>query len=80
MKQEGKYNKVELGCSSRSIDPVYIHNYVIGAILAQKLIDYLSKMYSNDYKAWGKWLYHNIYFDGRRSRFSDKINRISHVK
>lgn len=62
--------------SFRSIDPVYIHNYVIGATLAQNLMDYLSKMYSNDYKAWGKWLNQNIYFDGRKTKLRDKIRGI----
>ncbi len=62
--------------SFRSIDPVYIHNYVIGATLAQKLIDYLSQLYSNDYEAWGKWLYNNVYFDGRKRKLSDKIRAI----
>lgn len=62
--------------SFRSIDPVYIHNYVIGATLAQKLIDYLSQIYSNDYEAWGKWLYNNVYFDGRKRKLSDKIRAI----
>lgn len=46
--------------SFRSIDPVYIHNYVIGADLAEKLIGYLNQMYSNDYSSWGKWLYTNV--------------------
>ena len=35
--------------SVRSIDPVYIHNYVIGASIAEKLIEYLNGLYSNDY-------------------------------
>lgn len=52
--------------SFRSIDSVYIHNYVIGASIAENLIEYLEKLYSTDYESWGKWLYHNIYFDGWR--------------
>jgi len=46
--------------SFRSLDPVYIHNYVIGASLVEKLIEYLNQMYSNDFSAWGKWLYNNV--------------------
>ncbi|NMA87385.1 MAG: hypothetical protein GX968_08680 [Tissierellia bacterium] len=62
--------------SFRSIDPVYIHNYVIGASLAEKLIGHLSKLHLNDYIAWGEWLNHNIYFDGSKRKFRDKINAI----
>lgn len=62
--------------SFRSINPVYIHNYVIGASIAEKLIAYLSDLYTNDYIAWGKWLYNNIYFDGRRRTLSNKISDI----
>lgn len=62
--------------SFRSIDPVYIHNYVLGAVLAEKLIEYLSKNYLDDYKAWGQWLYKNIYVDGRRSKLEDKVGEI----
>lgn len=52
--------------SFRSIDPVYIHNYVIGAVLAEELITYFEKTYSNDYKEWGSWLVKNIYNSKRR--------------
>lgn len=47
-----------------SIDPLYIHNYVMGASMAEGLIRYLKLSYGNDYESWGKWLYSNIYFDG----------------
>lgn len=63
--------------SFRSIDPVYIHNYVVGAKLAEKLIDYLSQKLSKDYTAWGKWLYQNVYIDGSKTRLKDKIKFIS---
>lgn len=57
----------------RSIDPVYIHNFPIGALLAEKMINYLDSLYFNNYKKWGDWLYDNIYKDGRRKPFSEKI-------
>lgn len=63
----------------RSIDPVYIHNYVIGAVLAERLIEYLSKKYSCNYKEWGNWLVNNIYFDGRKRPFIEKIKHISGI-
>ncbi|MDD2482308.1 MAG: hypothetical protein WCY24_05300 [Lutispora sp.] len=40
--------------SFRSIDPVYIHNYVMGASMAEGLIRYLKLSYGNDYESWGK--------------------------
>ena len=62
--------------SFRSIDPVYIHNYVIGASIAEKLIKHLRELYSNDYRSWGRWLYHNIYSDGSKRSLSEKISDI----
>lgn len=59
--------------SFRSIDPVYIHNYAIGVLLAKEMINYLESMYSVNYKKWGDWLYDNIYKDGRGKPFSEKI-------
>lgn len=55
--------------SFRSIDPVYIHNYVIGAVLAKNLITYFTQTYSNNYEKWGAWLINNIYFDGNKKVF-----------
>lgn len=60
----------------RSIDPMYIHNYVIGAGLADHLTEYLLQRYSFNYKEWGDWLVNNIYFDGRKRPFKEKINQI----
>ena len=42
--------------SFRSLDPVYIHNYVIGASLGSKILSYLYENYGNDYRAWGDFL------------------------
>jgi hypothetical protein len=42
--------------SFRSIDPVYIQNYVLGAVLAERTIDRLADLYGNDYRAWGEGL------------------------
>ncbi|KPU28343.1 hypothetical protein TR13x_03140 [Caloranaerobacter sp. TR13] len=64
----------EIGFSSyRSIDPVYIQNYVIGAVLAEKLMEYFYDKYSNKYKEWGNLLYKNIYLDGRKRSFKEKV-------
>ncbi|MBU3130159.1 hypothetical protein [Clostridium tagluense] len=57
----------------RSIDPVYVHNYVIGAILAEKIFTYLQSENSCNYKEWDAWLSDNIYKDGRKKSFKEKI-------
>lgn len=57
--------------SFRSIDPVYIHNYVIGAVLAKNLITYFTQTYSNNYKEWGTWLINNIYSDVNKITFKE---------
>ncbi|WP_427338463.1 hypothetical protein [Caloranaerobacter sp. DY30410] len=62
--------------SFRSIDPVYIQNYVIGAVLAEKLMEYFYDKYSNKYKEWGNWLYKNIYLDGRKRSFKEKVKAL----
>lgn len=61
--------------SFRSIDPVYIHNYVIGAVLAKYLITYLTQTYSNNYKEWGSWIKNNIYLDENKMIFKESIYR-----
>lgn len=62
--------------SFRSIDPVYIYNYVIGARIAKELIKHLNNCYSHDFSEWGKWLYYNVYYDGRRRTLQDKIHAL----
>ena len=57
----------------RSIDPVYIHNFPVGALLAEEMINYLESLYSDNYKKWGDWLHDNIHKDGRGKPFSEKI-------
>ncbi|NMM62616.1 hypothetical protein HBE96_07900 [Clostridium sp. P21] len=60
----------------RSIDPVYIHNYVVGSVLSEALINYFIKKYSYNYREWGKWLIDNIYIDGRKRAFKEKIESV----
>lgn len=62
--------------SFRSIDSVYIHNYVIGAVLAEKVFELLLINYSYNYKEWGKWMINNIYYDGRKRIFKEKIEKL----
>lgn len=51
--------------SFRSIDPVYVHNYVLGSILAEQVLTQLRKVHGNDYLLWGQEL-RTLYADGRR--------------
>lgn len=59
--------------SFRSIDPVYIHNYVIGAVLAPRIYTCLLQNHGRDYRLWGQWLINNLYIDGRKRPFPAKV-------
>ncbi len=50
--------------SFRSLDSVYIHNYTIGYIVANKAYSFLQNKYNNDYKKWGKFLTKEIFSHG----------------
>lgn len=56
--------------SFRSIDPVYIHNYVLADIFAQRTIAHLERLYGADYRAWGAWLAEQHYAAGREQRLT----------
>lgn len=62
--------------SFRSIDPVYIHHYVIGATLSDQIIDLLSNNYHHDYHKWGEWLSNNCFSKGRKKSITDLLNQI----
>ncbi len=52
--------------SFRSIDPMYIQNYVLGAILAEQKLGHLIDCYGEDLLAWGEEL-RQLYAPGRRN-------------
>ncbi len=60
----------------RSIDPVYIHNFVIGSVVAEKTIDHLYEKYGRDFHRWGEWLRSNYFADGRRRNLQEKTAEI----
>jgi len=60
----------------RSIDPVYIHNLVIGAVVAKKTIELLKDEYGHNFQAWGKWLKKHYFMDGRRRSLKEKTDVI----
>jgi len=60
----------------RSIDPVYIHNSVIGSVVAEKTLDHLCEEYGQDFHRWGEWLRSNYFADGRRRTLQEKTAMI----
>lgn len=62
--------------SFRSIDPVYIHNYVLGDIFAQRTLAHLEHLYGSDYKAWGTWLVENFYVPGREQDWPSLLTKV----
>jgi hypothetical protein len=65
--------------SFRSIDPVYIHNYVIGALVADRTVGFLQREYGDDYPRWGEWLRDNYYADGRKRTLQEKTASIGGI-
>ncbi|MFA5394301.1 MAG: hypothetical protein WC338_07620 [Candidatus Ratteibacteria bacterium] len=59
--------------SFRSIDPVYIQNYVIAAYVADRTVEFLRHKYEDKFSEWGRWLVKNYYADGRRRSLADKF-------
>ena len=58
--------------SFRSIDPVYNHNYVLAARVADRTIEFLQDKFDDNHIEWGHWLAVNYYADGRRRSLEDK--------
>lgn len=61
--------------SFRSIDPVYVHNYVLAAVWARQLVEKLEHALGRDYPAWGKWLRDNLLAPGRALPLKQKLDR-----
>lgn len=59
--------------SFRSIDPVYVHNYVLGEIIGNKTLEYLEMKFEDDYLQWGYWLNENCYVKGRQQSLWEKL-------
>lgn len=53
--------------SFRSVDSVYIHNYLYGSLIAQSLLSFLQEEFRRDYRTWGRWLHKNVLAPGRLS-------------
>ena len=59
--------------SFRSIDPVYVHNYVVADRVAERTIEYLEDEYGDQVERWGGWLASHYYGDGRGRSLLEKI-------
>jgi hypothetical protein len=51
--------------SFRSVDPVYVHNYVIAEHVATRTVEFLEEKYGAKVREWGEWLASNYYAEGR---------------
>ncbi len=58
--------------SFRSIDPVYIQNYVLGALIAEKVMHRLEQVHGRDYRHWGQEL-RALFVDGRNRSLRSKL-------
>ena len=59
--------------SFRSLDPVYVHNFVFGEILAPKVIGKLKNSYGENFKKWGEVLCREFTACGRKRPWKEKI-------
>ena len=58
--------------SFRSIDPVYIHNYILGEIYAQKIINQLIRENGSDHQRWGSIIGEKFLVNGQKESFREK--------
>jgi len=56
----------------RSLDPVYMHNYILGAVVAEKTRDHLHQVFGCRPEKWGCWIRDNYFADGRRRSLREK--------
>jgi len=60
--------------SFRTLDPVYIHNYVLGDAVASETIRFLKTRFGTDLPRWGEWIRKNYLACGSRKSFGEKIS------
>lgn len=59
--------------SFRSIDSVYIYNYVLGSIYADRTVSWLKSQFGHNPTAWGVWLKDNWFAPGRSNSLQAKL-------
>jgi hypothetical protein len=63
--------------SFRSLDPVYVHNYILGRLVGAATLTFLQDHVSREPSPlWGQWLTHNFYADGAKTPLVDKAARL----
>ncbi len=60
----------------RSIDPVYVHNYVLGAMIADRIITHLEALFCVRTEQYGPWLEQEMYQCGRQEPLPAKLKRL----
>ena len=63
----------------RSLDPVYMHNYVLGEIYSQKIVEQLKQEYGGDYKLWGEKI-RSVMEKGMKISLQDKLDILAFSK
>ncbi len=61
--------------SFRYIDSIYIQNYVLGEIYANKIINRLKNEHGDNYEQWGEKIYQFFLKDAMKNKFKEKYNR-----
>ena len=64
----------------RSIDPVFVHNYTVGATVAERTVDYLRRHFGTDYRMWGRWLEEHYFHDGRKRSLQTKLKALGSAR
>lgn len=77
---EMKPNKKEMWAldSFRYIDPVYIQNYVLGEIYANKIVNSLKNRYDDDYNRWGQKIFQYFLKEGMQRSFNEKYRSFNY--
>ena len=60
----------------RSVDPFYLQGYLIGSVMADASIAFLSERFPDDPEAWGAWLVEKYYAPGRGSSLSSRLDAL----
>ena len=59
----------------RYIDPVYNHNYVLGELYSQDIVNKLEAVFGDNYKEWGRVIYRYFLKEGRKRAFENKYQK-----
>ena len=59
--------------SFRSIDPVYVHNYVLGEYFGRLFVQQCEQRFGRDYRAWFRYLKSQLLSDGMARTFDSKM-------